>query len=113
MSWGVYIGSALLLVGAFSPILEGVSSYSQEVEVASSVEGVASALGALRPGLTSTLVLRALPGNVTVTLGRGGVSAYYSGKAISASCPWSLPSMVLVPGTVYTFYLAGSAVEAA
>jgi len=111
VSWGMYVASAMMLVVALMPAIQGTLNYTARAESFAVADGIARVLNALRPGVVSVVGFESLWGNLTVRLSGHTESVPYGETEVQQYCRWSLPSVVLYPGRLYYAHLAGGAVE--
>ncbi len=107
-SWSVYLLSSALLLGTIAPALNFSSSVAVESETASIVQGIASQINSLQPGLKETLHFATggiWTGSVELhghhILGRFGSFLFVS------RCNLLLPSVQLFPGRTYEISMSG------
>ncbi len=113
VSWGVYLVASLALVTALTPAIRGVSQFSQEAALGTVVQGVASVVNGLEPGMAASLVLQIPAANASVRLEGHTVVGTLGGIRISQPSSWALPNTTLSYGVVYTLTIEEGRVEVA
>ncbi len=102
---------AAALIAGMSPHLAQVQSAAGRSAEARTLDGVTSVLDGLRPGVRANMSFGSEGGDGGILL--DGHTITYAGQEpeLTAQCTWSLPSIVLAPGRVYSVSLDGSEVR--
>ena len=111
LSWGMYVASAMMLVLALMPAIQGTLNFTVQAESVAVADGMAGVLNALRPGVVSVVSFESPWGNLTVNLSGHLETVRYGGTELREYCRWSLPGVVLYPGRLYYARLADGAVK--
>lgn len=111
VSWGVYLASSLLLIGAVLPALSGLRGYADDRACADVADGVLGEIQSLHQGLSVLLPLESLSPAVTVEM-QGHVLRVTSGQAeAEREAALLLPNVSLSAGLNYILTLNGTSVE--
>jgi len=96
-----------------SPQLTSVASLSREGADWRSADGVAVALGSLRPGVTLVITFGGWPSNDAIVLSGHQVSISYGNGTFELPSRLPLPNITLTPFTSYRVWLSEGDVEVA
>ncbi len=107
-NWSVYLFSSALLLGLVAPALTFAISAAAESETESIVQGIASQIDSLEPGLKATL--RFTKGAIwtgSVELRGHDVVGRFGSFFFVRRCNLLLPSVQLFPGQAYEISVSG------
>jgi hypothetical protein len=109
-SWGVYLVAAVVLVLVLSPQLSALAASSRESADWRYLDGVREAVDSLRPGVSVAIALNSPLSPDPIRLGGRMVACSYGGVSLALATRWSLPSVTLIPSSVYLLSLQGDMV---
>lgn len=101
----------MALVGACSPLLAGVKSYSCSGSAEKVAQGSVQVLDSLGPGMVVVFSFQAPSPDDRIAISGQSLVAEWCGRSSAFQTSWRLPTATLSPGVSYHLRLVGTQVE--